>query len=62
MNPEKEFIRVSWYDDYDCPHESEVYFVDSVRDRFLVADENDDFHWVPTKECTLLNGGGKHES
>lgn len=47
-------IYICWYDQYDCPHNSAVYFVDSVRDRFLVVDENKNFHWVPTNACELI--------
>lgn len=49
-------IYVIWYDEYDypCPKESRVYFVDSTRDRFLVVDDNKNFHWVSTDECKLL--------
>lgn len=34
--------------------ESRVYSVDSTRDRFLVVDENKNFHWVSTNDCDLL--------
>lgn len=47
-------IVVTWYDEYGCPHDSPVYFVDSVRDRFLVVDEDKNFHWVSTSDCELL--------
>lgn len=47
-------IYVHWYDKYDCSHESRVYFVDSTRDRFLVVDEEKNFHWVSTNECELV--------
>lgn len=45
---------VSWYDQYDCTHNSRVYFVDSTRDRFLVTDDNKNFHWVSTDSCELI--------
>ena len=47
-------IYITWYDKYGCPEESKVYFVDSIRDRFLIVDANKNFHWVPTDECELL--------
>lgn len=47
-------ISVIWYDDYYVPHNSPVYFVDAVRDRFLVVDEHNKFHWVSTNDCELL--------
>ena len=47
-------IFVTWYDYYGCSHDSPVYFVDSVRDRFLVVDEDNDFYWVSTGDCQLL--------
>lgn len=47
-------IFVTWYDGYGCFHDSPVYFVDSVRDRFLVVDEDKDFYWVSTGDCQLL--------
>jgi len=47
-------ICVLWYDDPGCSHESPVYFVDPTRDRFLVVDEDKNFHWVDTDMCELL--------
>lgn len=47
-------IFVTWYDSYGCSHDSPVYFVDSVKDRFLVVDEDKNFHWVFTGDCQLL--------
>lgn len=47
-------IYVCWYDNYGDPHNSPVYFVDSVRDRFLVVDEHKHFYWVSTNDCELL--------
>lgn len=32
---------------------SKVYAIDSLRDRFLVADADGDFHWVDIKNCEL---------
>lgn len=46
-------IAVSWYDDYDNEHVSRVYAIDSVRERFLVADGYGRFYWVDTKDCRL---------
>ena len=43
-------------DDYGNSHNSPVYFVDSVRDRFLVVSESKNFYWVPTSDCELLKG------
>lgn len=47
-------IFVVWYDNYGGSHNSLVYFVDSVRDRFLIVDEDKNFRWVSTKDCELL--------
>lgn len=47
-------ILVVWYDDYGVPHNSPIYFVDSVRDRFLVANEDKKFLWVPTDDCEII--------
>ena len=47
-------IYVRWYDEYGCSNNSPVYFVDYVRDRFLVVDENKNFRWVSTSDCELL--------
>jgi hypothetical protein len=47
-------IFVTWYDDYYDPHDSKVYCVDLDRDRFLVIDENSNFHWVFIRDCKLL--------
>ena len=47
-------ISVIWYDDYYESHNSPVYFVDAVRDRFLVVDKDNEFHWVSTNDCKLL--------
>lgn len=46
---------VIWYDDCGVPHDSLVYFVDSIRDRFLVADEDKNFRWVSTIGCELAD-------
>ena len=47
-------ISVIWYDDYGVLHTSPVYFVDAVRDRFIVVDENNKFRWVSTNDCELI--------
>lgn len=47
-------IFVVWYDDYDDSHNSKVYFVDPVRDRFLVVNEDKNFYWVSTNDCKIL--------
>lgn len=45
---------VVWYDNYGNSHNSPVYFVDGVRDRFLVVNEDKIFRWVSTNDCELL--------
>lgn len=41
-----------WKD--DCPEHSEVYAIDTRRDRFLIVSESDGrFKWVPTEDCRL---------
>ena len=47
-------IYVRWYDEYGCSNNSPVYFVDNVRDRFLVVNEDKNFRWVSTSDCELL--------
>lgn len=47
-------IFVVWYDHCGGSHNSLVYFIDSSGDRFLVADEKNQFHWVSTDDCELL--------
>lgn len=47
-------IYVRWYDEYGNSHNSPVYCVDSVRDRFLVVNENNNFRWVSTNDCEFL--------
>ena len=32
---------------------SKVYAVDTLKERFLVADEDGDFHWVDMDDCKL---------
>lgn len=34
---------------------SEVYAIDTTRDRFLIVDDYDFFKWVPTDECQICN-------
>lgn len=46
---------VVWYDDYGVPHNSLVYFVDPIRDRFLVAHEDKNFRWISTSDCELAD-------
>lgn len=46
---------VIWHDDYDVPHDSLVYFVDPIRDRFLVAHEDNTFRWISTSGCELAD-------
>lgn len=46
---------VIWYDDCDVPHDSLVYFVDPIRDRFLVAHEDKNFRWISTSDCELAD-------
>ena len=38
----------------DCPFESEVYAIDTVRDRFLIANGDGYFKWVATTDCRVL--------
>jgi hypothetical protein len=47
-------IFVTWYDHCGGSHKSLVYFIDSFRDRFLVTDEKNQFHWVSTNDCESL--------
>ena len=46
---------VIWYDDCGVPHDSLVYFVDPIRDRFLVAHEDKNFRWISTSDCELAD-------
>ena len=46
---------VIWYDDNGVPHDSLVYFVDPIRDRFLVAHEDKNFRWISTSDCELAD-------
>lgn len=48
-------ILVLWYDDYGNSHNSPVYCIDSVRDRFLVLNEDKNFRWVSTSDCELID-------
>jgi hypothetical protein len=48
-------IYVVWYDDYGNSHNSPVYCIDSVRDRFLVLNEDRNFRWVSTSDCELMD-------
>lgn len=50
---------IRWYDSYDCPHVSKVYFIDSTRDRFLIIKESGYFHWVDTADCELVDKNGE---
>lgn len=46
---------VRYYDDYNVAHDSRVYYIDPIRDRFLVVRyENNEFYWVNTSECELI--------
>ena len=47
-------IYVRWYDEYGGPNNSLVCFVDYIRGRFLVVDENKNFRWVSTSNCEFL--------
>lgn len=47
-------IFVRWYDGYGRSNDSPVYFVDPVRDRFLVVTDSKNFYWVSTGNCELL--------
>lgn len=46
-------FKVVWFDEYYDPHVSAVYFIDSVRDRFLVINDAGNFVWVKTEDCKL---------
>lgn len=47
---------VRWYASYyDADIISKVYFIDSVRDRFLVVNDGDkSFHWVDISDCEIV--------
>ena len=47
-------ISVSWYDGYGNSHNSPVYFVDPVWDRFLITTDDKNFQWVSIEDCELL--------
>lgn len=53
---------VVWFDDYDCPQVSKVYFVDSMRDRFLVVNDAGNFIWVKTEDCKLEDSENEYGS
>ena len=44
-------FNVFWYDGCDCRRKSKVYAIDTVRERFLIADKNGKFKWVSIDEC-----------
>ena len=46
---------VVWYDDYGNPHNSPVYGIDSVMDRFLVLSEDKKFRWVFISDCEVMD-------
>ena len=48
-------IYVVWHDDYGISHNSPVYCIDSVRDRFLVLNEDRNFHWVFISDCEVMD-------
>ena len=47
-------ISVRWYDSYGNSHNSPVYFVDPVWDRFLITTDSKNFKWVTIEDCELL--------
>ena len=48
-------IYVVWYDDYGNSHDSPVYCIDSVMDRFLVLPEDRNFRWVFISDCEVMD-------
>ena len=46
---------VVWYDDYGNSHNSTIYGIDSVRDRFLVLNEDRNFRWVFISDCEVMD-------
>lgn len=48
-------IYVVWYDDYGNSHNSLVYCIDSVMDRFLVLNEDRNFRWVFISDCKVMD-------
>lgn len=46
-------FKVIWDGDYYNIY-SEVYAVDTTRDRFLIVDDHGWFKWVPTDECRVV--------
>ena len=45
-------FKVIWDGDYYNIY-SEVYAIDTARDRFLIVDDHGWFKWVPTDECRI---------
>ena len=50
----KEYFEV-YYDGEFGTERVKVYYIDPIRDRFLVADDEGYFMWVNTKDCMLKN-------
>lgn len=48
----KEYFEV-YYDGEFCTERVKVYYIDPIRDRFLVVDNEGYFMWVYTKDCIL---------
>ena len=48
----KEYFEV-YYDGEFGTKRVKVYYIDLIRDRFLVADDEGYFMWVSTKDCML---------
>jgi hypothetical protein len=55
-------LKVVWFDEYDCQYVSEVYCIDSVRDRFLVVNDAGNFVWVKTEDCKLEDSEDEYGS
>ncbi len=48
----KEYFEV-YYDGDFCMERVKVYYIDPIKDRFLVVTNEGDFMWVYTKDCIL---------
>lgn len=35
---------------------SKVYAIDTIRDRFLIVDDDGDFRWAGTEDCEIVKG------
>lgn len=48
-------MNVVWYDDYGNSHNSPIYGIDSVMDRFLVLNEDGNLRWVFISDCKVMD-------